>query len=205
MDIVPIVTKRRNQRMQILQPTSDLRITGARLLVLFGLSMTLLVGCELPFGMGSDDGDSAHRLQLRDQVEIEPGLVASLYAPEQVATGDSFQVRFAIENTATVPIQLETGACWGQPAAFVEGEQVPLVGSFQACTMQLVSRTLPGNDTRERTFDLKALQNASNGSPEVEGPAEPGTYTLRTTLDWRVNGREVKKRLEADVEIVGQE
>jgi len=205
MDIAPIVTKPRNQRMQILQPTSDLRIIEARLLVLFGLSMTLFLGCEMPFGIGSDDGGDAPDPEVRDQVEIEPGLVARLYAPEQVATGDSFQVRFTNTNTATVPIQLETGACWGQPTAFLDGEQVPLVGSFQACTMQLVSRTLPGNDTRERSFDLKALLNASNGSPEVEAPAEPGTYTLRTTLDWRVNGQEVKKHLEADVEIVGQE
>jgi hypothetical protein len=191
--------------MHALQPVSNLRIVGVRLLVFFGLSVTLLLGCEMPFGIGSDDGGDAPGPEVRDQVEIEPGLVARLYAPERVATGDSFQVRFATENTSTVPIQVKTGACWGQPAAFVDGEQVPLVGSFQACTMQLVSRTLPGNDTRERTFYLKALQNASNGSSEVEGPAEPGTYTLRTTLDWRVNGREVKKHLEADVEIVGQE
>jgi hypothetical protein len=159
----------------------------------------------MPFGIGSDDGDGAPDPEFRDQVEIDPGLVARLYAPKRVATGDTFQVRFAAKNTTKDSIQVRTSACWGRPGAFLDEEQVPLVGSFQVCTMQLLTWSFPGKETRERTFDIKALLNASNGSPEVEGLAEPGTYTLRTTLDWTVNGREIKKNLEANVEIVGEE
>ncbi|WP_181149508.1 hypothetical protein [Salinibacter sp. 10B] len=70
--------------------------------------------------------------------------------------------------------------------------------------MQHFTWPLSGKETRERPSDLKALLNAPNGSPEVEGYAEPGTYTLQTALDWTVNDREVEKNLEADVEIVDQ-
>lgn len=179
--------------------------TSVRLLALLTLSATLLLGCEMPFGIGSDDGSDGPDFEARDRVEIEPGLVATLYAPTRVAAGDSFHVRFTLKNATEDSIQVQTGACWGQPGAVFDGEQVPLVGSSQVCTMQLLTWALPGQETRERTFDLKASLNASTGSPEVEGPAEPGTYTLRTTLDWIVEGQEVKKNLEADVEIVRRE
>jgi hypothetical protein len=169
------------------------------------LSATLLLGCEMPFGVGSDNGGDVPDFEARDQVEIEPGLVAKLYAPKRVAAGDSFHVRFTAQNTTEDSIQVQTGACWGQPAALFDGEQVPLVGSFQACTMQLLTWTLPGQETRERTFELKASLNTSSGSAETEAPAEPGTYTLRTTLDWTVGGQKMEKNLEADVEIVDQE
>jgi hypothetical protein len=181
------------------------RRTSVRLLALLTLSATLFLGCEMPFGVGSDDGSDVPDFEARDRVEIEPGLVAKLYAPTRVAAGDSFHVRFTLKNATEDSIQVQTGACWGQPAAVFDGEQVPLVGSFQACTMQLLIWPLPGRETRERTFDLKASLNTSNGSPDVEGPAEPGTYTLRTTLDWTVGGQEVEKTLEAGLEIVGQE
>jgi hypothetical protein len=168
-------------------------------------STALLLGCEMPFGVGSNDGGDAPSLEVRDQVEIEPGLVAKLYAPERVATGDSFQVRFTAQHVIEQPIQVRTGACWGQPAAFLDGDQVPLAGSYQVCTMQALTWTLQGKETRERTFDLEASLNASSGSPETEGPAEPGIYTLQTTLDWSVSGQKVGESLTADVEIVGQE
>lgn len=195
----------KSHKMTALSPVLCRRKLGARLFALFVLSAVLLLGCEMPFGLGSDDGNSAPDPELRDQAEIGPGLVARLYAPEQVATGDPFQVRFTAENTTQDSIQVKTGACWGRPGAIFDEEQVPLVGSAQVCTLQLLTWTLSGKETRERTFDLKASLNASSGSPEVEGPAEPGTYTLQTTLDWTVSGREVEKNLEADVEIVGQE
>ncbi|PQJ26724.1 hypothetical protein BSZ35_19225 [Salinibacter sp. 10B] len=167
------------------------------------LLATILGGCDLPFGVGSgEEGDGS---EVRDRVELESGLVARLYAPERVASGDSFRVRFTAQNVMEEPIQVQTGACWGQPAAFLNGEQVPLVCSFQVCTMQLLTWTLPGKETRERTFNMKASLNASSGTPETEEPAEPGVYTLRTRLDWSVGGQKVEERLEADVRIIGQE
>jgi hypothetical protein len=166
------------------------------------LTAALLVGCEMPFGIGSDDGEGPPSPQLRDEVQIEPGLTARLHAPRQVAAGDSFEVRFTAENTTSGAIQLQTGACWGQPAAFFGGEQVPLVGSLQICASQLLTWTLPGGETRERTFDMEATLNASSGSPEEEGPAEPGPYDLRAQLDWTVAGTKIDTTLTAPVEVV---
>jgi hypothetical protein len=165
------------------------------------LTAALLIGCEMPFGIGSGGGEDAPSPQLRDEVQVEPGLALRLYAPERVAPGDSFEVRFVAENTTGYSIEVQTGACWGQPAAFFAGEQVPLVGSRQVCTLQLLSWTLPGQKTRERTFDMKAALNVSSGSPEEEGLAEPGTYELKARLDWTVGGQKIDKTLEAPVEV----
>ncbi|PQJ35548.1 hypothetical protein BSZ35_13885 [Salinibacter sp. 10B] len=179
--------------------------TEAHLLALLMLSATLFLGCQMPFGAGSDDGDDVPSFEARDQIEIEPGLIAKLYAPDRVAAGDSFHVRFIAKNTTEGSIQMKTGACWGQPIAIFDGEQIPLIGSYQICTMQLLSWTLPGQETRERTFDLKASMNTSRGSFQTTEHAEPGTYTLQTTVDWTIGGQKVEKSLEADVEIFDQE
>lgn len=172
-----------------------------RTVALCVLTATLLAACEMPFGIGSGGGGESPSPQLRDEVQIEPGLTARLYAPKQVAAGDSFQVRFTAENTTSGAIQLQTGACWGQPAAFFGGEQVPLVGSRQVCTLQLLTWTLPGGETRDRTFDMEAVLNDSSGSPEEEGPAEPGTYELRARLDWTIAGKKIDTTLRAPVKV----
>lgn len=192
-------------RSDALLPTLPRKRVLIYLPALFILSATLLFGCEVPFGIGSGGGGGTPSLEVQGQVEIEPGLVARLHAPKRVAAGDSFQVRFTAENTTADSLQLQTGACWGQPAALLEGEQVPLVGSYQVCTSQLLTWTLSGRETRKRTFDLKASLNESSGSPETVGPAEPGTYTLKTTLDWTVDDQKVERSLGASVEIVSQD
>jgi len=86
------------------------------------LTAALLVGCEMPFGIGSGGGEDSPSPQLRDEVQVQPGLALRLYAPERVAPGDPFDVRFTAENTTSGSIQLQTGAFWGQPAAFFGGD-----------------------------------------------------------------------------------
>lgn len=179
--------------------------TLAYLPAVFILSAALFVGCEMPFGIGAGGGGDTADLDVRDRVEIQPGLVAKLYAPERVAAGDSFQVRFTAENTTEDSIHVQTGGCWGQPAAVLKGEQVPLVGSYQVCTMQELIWTLPRKETRERTFALRASLNESIGSPETVGVAETGTYTLKTMLDWTVDGQKVEEKLETSVEVAAQD
>lgn len=105
-------------------------------IVLCVLTAVLLVGCEMPFGIGSGGGEDPPRPQLRDEVQVEPGLALRLDAPETVAASDSFNVRFVAENTTGDSIEVQTGACWGQPGAFFGGERVPLVGSKQVCTQR---------------------------------------------------------------------
>jgi hypothetical protein len=162
----------------------------------------VLAGCELPFGAQSGK-EIASGLEQKDQVTIEPGLLeVLLFGPDRVVPGDSFRVRFQVENNMTSPLRLETGACWGQPEVFFEGEQVPMVGSYQVCTMQLLRWELSAKDTRTRDFDLKAAMNDASGSPEESGRASPGTYALQTTIDWRVEGREIDEQLEGEFEVV---
>jgi hypothetical protein len=67
--------------------------------------------------------------------------------------------------------------------------------------MELLTWTLSGGETRERTFDMEAVLNASSGSPEEEGPAEPGAYDLRARLDWSVAGTKIDTTLRAPVEV----
>jgi len=192
-------------RSGALLSTFSQKRTLAYLPAVFILSAALLFGCEMPFGIGAGSGGDTADLDVRDRVEIEPGLVAKLYAPKRVAAGDSFEVRFTAENTTEDSIQVQTGACWGQPAAVFKGEQVPLVGSYQVCTMQLLTWTLPGQETRERTFALRASLNESSGSPETVGVAEPGTYALKVMLDWTVDGQKVEEKLETSIEVVAQD
>lgn len=164
-------------------------------------SVLVLAGCELPFGAQSGE-EIAPGLEQKDQVTIEPGLEARLFGPERVAPGDSFRVRFQVENNTTSTLRLGTGACWGQPGVFFGGEQVPMVGSAQVCTLQLLRWELSAKATRTRDFDLKAAMNDAVGSPEENGRAEPGTYVMKTKIDWIVGGREIDEHLDGEFEIV---
>ncbi len=165
------------------------------------LSTLFLAGCELPFGAQSGE-EITPGLEQKDQITIEPGLEARLYGPDHVAPGDSFRVHFRVENNTTSPLRFETGACWGRPGVFFGGEQVPMVGSAQVCTSQLLRWELSAKDTRTRDFDLKAAMNEAVGSPEESGRAGLGTYVMRTKIDWTVEGREIDERLEGKFEIV---
>lgn len=161
----------------------------------------LVAGCELPFGASSEN-EIATGFEKKDQVTIEPGLEAQLLGPELVAAGDSFRVRFHLKNITTSTIRFRTGGCWGRPAVFSGEERVPMVGSLQVCTLELLHWKLSAGAERTRDFDLKATMNASMGSPKVVGPAEPGTYTLQAKLDWTIYGQKIDKRLEGELEVV---
>lgn len=164
------------------------------------LSALLLTGCELPFGAQTGE-EIAPGLEQKEQVTFAPGLEARLFGPDRVAPGDSFRVRFHLENNTTSTLRLGTGACWGRPGVFFGGEQVPMIGSAQVCTLQLLRWELSAKDTRTRDFDLKAAMNESFGGSEEEGPAEPGTYTLQVKADWSIEGRKVSKVLKGEFEI----
>jgi len=167
------------------------------------LLTVVLAGCERPFGFQSGP-EISPSLEQKDQGTLDPGLEVRLLGPARVAPGDSFRVQFQLENKTASTIRVKTGACWGQPAVSLDGKEVPLIGSRQVCTSERLTWDLSSKSTRTRDFDLTAAMNASVGSPEVGRVSEPGTYTLRTTLDWTVQGQDVDDALEGTFEVVSR-
>lgn len=166
------------------------------------LTAVLLVGCEMPFGTDPGDGRGGPGLEPRDEVRVEPGLVATLYAPERVSAGDTFDVSVRMENRTWQTVRLQTPtSCLFEPGVFSEGERIQMEGSSVGCLQAITERTISPGEGRSRTYEMQALLSGR----EEKTPAPPGEYTIRVEIDWTVEGREVEKTLEAGFRVIAGE
>jgi len=168
------------------------------------LTAALLVGCEMPFGSEPRDGGEGPGLEPRDEVSIEPGLVATLYAPERVVPGDTFDVSVRVENAAGRTVQFQTrNSCLVRPAVYYgdgpkEGERAEMKGSLVGCLTVITERQVDPGEAETRVYDMEAVLVGS----EEESPAPTGDYSLKAEIDWRVDGKDVEETLEAGFSVV---
>jgi len=168
------------------------------------LTAALLVGCEMPFGTEPRDGGEGPGLEPRDEVSIEPGLVATLYAPKRVARGDTFDVSVRVENVAVRSVQFQTpNSCLVRPAVYYgtgpkEGERAEMKGSLIGCLAVITERQVEPGEAETRVYDMEAVLVGS----EEESPAPAGDYSLKAEIDWRVEGKDVEKTLKTMFSVV---
>jgi hypothetical protein len=142
----------------------------------------------MPFGADPGDGRDGPGLEPRDEVAVEPGLVATLYAPRQVTAGDTFDVSVRVENAAGRPVQFQTpNSCLARPGVFYgggpkEGERAEMKGSLIGCLTVITDREVGPGDAETRVYDMEAVLTG----PEEESPAPTGDYTLEAEIDWTV-------------------
>lgn len=176
-----------------------------RSIILCVLTAALLVGCEMPFGAAPIDGGEEPGLdEPRDKVQVEPGLVARLYAPERVTSGDTFDVRVRVENVSGRAVQFRTpNSCLVRPGVYYaggpkEGERAEMKGSLLGCLTVITERQAGPGDAETRVYDMEAVLVGSG----EESPAPPGDYKLEAEIDWTVEGKDVEETLEADFSVV---
>lgn len=171
------------------------------------LTAALLAGCEMPFGTAPSDGGEEPGPEHRDKVQVEPGLVARLYAPEQVASGDSFDVRVRVENVAGRAVQFQTpNSCLVRPGVYYaggpkEGERAEMKGSLIGCLTVITERQARPGEAKTRVYDMEAVLVGSG----EESPPPPGNYRLEAQIDWTVEGKDVEETLEAGFSVVVDE
>ena len=166
------------------------------------LTAALLAACEMPFGTGPGGGDHGP-LELADQIEIEPGLVAELYVPETVQPADSFQARLRLENRTLRGLDLRTpSACLAYPSVYYDsgprkGERAEMKGTQLLCAAVVTHRDIGAGQAETATYDLQATLSRAEGTE----PAPPGTYRFEISLDWTLEGNDVEKVLDGEFEV----
>lgn len=143
-----------------------------------------LAGCDALWGI-DDSGDGAGPAT----AVVEPGLRLTLSAPDTVAAGEAFTVRFAAQNRTGAEVAVRTpSSCLIEPGVFtLGGERVPFVGSIRGCAAVITTHRIPAGETLARTFDVQAVRRVPDGT----APAEPGPYTVGVSLNWRIDGEAV--------------
>ena len=162
--------------------------TSTRLLSLTALVLCLglVTGCDTLIGSGgagnADEppipGDAA-------RVSIDE-LDAYLVTPDTVSVGDPFEIRILVQNQTRRDVVVQTSSgCLVVPSVFeAGGERVPFRGTGIFCTAAITNHEIPSGETIERTFDVQAALRTE----EEDVPASPGTYEVRTDLDWGIQG-----------------
>lgn len=171
--------------------------------IAFLFAAALLAACEMPFGTGPGGGDHGP-LELADEVEVEPGLVAELYVPETVQPADSFQSRLRLENRTLRGLDLRTpSACLAYPLAYYDsgprkGERAEMKGTQLLCAAVVTHRDIGAGQAETATYELQASLAGPDGGEE---PAPPGTYRFEISLDWTLEGKDVEKVLDGEVDV----
>ncbi len=143
-----------------------------------------LAGCDALWGI-DDSGDGAEPVT----AVVEPGLMLGLSAPDTVAAGEAFTVRFAVQNRTGVEVVVRTpNSCLVLPGVFMlGGDGVPFAGSTWACAAAITTHRIPAGEALTRTLDVQAVRRIPDGTV----PAEPGSYTVEVSLSWRIDGEAV--------------
>ena len=155
------------------------------------LVLSFTAGCDSISGLWQDEDGRDTRGATTMEVE---DLAVHLSAPDTVAVADSFAVRVVVQNKGDESRAVTTSSgCLVQPGIFNEiGDRVPFKGSILLCTGAITTHQLPANDTEERRFNMQAVLDAADG----EDPVSSGTYTVRVTLDWAIEGNEIERSVE---------
>jgi len=155
----------------------------------FVLVLSFTAGCDSITGLWQN-GDG---LDTRGATTMEvEGLAVHLFAPDTVAVADSFVVRAVVQNQGTEPRTVTT-SCLLWPGIFDGGgSRVPFPGSRLLCGASVTTYKFPPGEVKERRFDMQAVLDTADG---VE-PVSSGSYTVRVTLDWTIEGNEVERSVE---------
>jgi hypothetical protein len=157
-------------------------LNWAALLLLVGC----ITGCDTLIGSGgagnADEppvpGDAAH-------VSINE-LDAYLVTPDTVSVGETFEIRILVQNQTRRDVVVQTSSgCLTVPGVFeIGGARVPFRGTGIFCTAAVTNHDIPSGETIERTFDVQTTLRTEG----EDVPASPGTYEVRTDLDWGIQG-----------------
>lgn len=185
-------------RTQILSHDSDNskctaispQFSNARIRSFWRLScFELPVGCDSILGLESEDPGwfPLSASQSADTILVEPDLKGTLQTPDTVSTGDAFEVRTGVENQTAQLVAVPTGNAALWKFGIYDGDElVPVKGAMLLCATVVTEHTIePGENTRSR--DLRAGRSSNE-----DQPIDPGTYTARLTLDWKINGTTVE-------------
>lgn len=159
------------------------------------LLLGFLVGCDtFNLNDGGPTRSEPYPLQRADSTTVKPGLTAMLQTPDTVALGDAFDLRTRVGNQTGKPITVTTGNAAFWTIGIYDGDEVvPVEGTMLAYATVLTGHTIDPGATLI-TIDLQAVR-----SSEKEPLIDPGTYTARLTLDWKINGTTVEDTLETTI------
>ena len=149
--------------------------------------MAAITGCDALLGVDSS-GDRGTTSNPATAV-VEPGLVVRLTAPDTVAVGEAFAVRFAVQNPTGEAIDLTTSSsCLMEPVIMgTGGRRIPFEGATVGCLAVVTTHTIPAGEALVRTYNMRAAVSM----PEGNEPVWPGRYTVQADLSWHIDGNEV--------------
>lgn len=158
------------------------------------LLVGLISGCDTLIGSGGA-GDADGPLIPSDTASVSINeLDVHLVTPDTVSVGEAFEIRILVQNQTRRDVVVQTGSgCLTVPGVFeIGGERVPFRGTGIFCTAAITNHDIPSGETIERTFDVQATLRTE----EEDVPASPGTYEVRTELDWGIQGDHSSRTLQ---------
>lgn len=162
------------------------------------LALTLIVGvavgCDGVSTVETDDPNERPLPEAKTRLTIDPGLEAGLSGPDTVEAADSFAVQVAIKNNADRSLVVQTpNSCLVRPAVYADGERVLMEGSNIGCLTAVTQHEFDARETRTRTFDMQAVREGE----EDKEPVSPGYYSIRVSLDWKIDEKTIEDTLTA--------
>ena len=157
------------------------------------LFVGLSAGCDSVTGVVQND----ENIDLNNATSATVnGLGVHLLAPDTVAVSDSFSVQVVVSNPSQTDRSVTTSSsCLVRPSVSSGDERIPIKGSTLLCAAAITTHHIPAGTLEKRQFDMQAVLD----TPEGKQPASPGTYTVQVTLDWKIEGNEIKRTVQREI------